>query len=96
VIAVGDKGTILRSEDGKSWSAADSKTAATLNAAAAAGDNVLWAVGARGATVGSADGGRTWTPISPVTGRDLISIDLTGPSHGVAVGARGSAQRLEP
>ncbi|HKG20357.1 MAG TPA: YCF48-related protein [Blastocatellia bacterium] len=96
VVAVGDKGTILRSEDGKTWAPVDSKTGAALNAVAAAGKDVFWAVGAKGATAGSSDGGRTWNSTSPVSRRDLISIDLTSPSHGAAVGSRGSIQRLEP
>ncbi|HET9533043.1 MAG TPA: YCF48-related protein, partial [Blastocatellia bacterium] len=45
LVAVGEAGTILLSEDGSAWQSVEAGTAETLNAVAAAGDKVFWAVG---------------------------------------------------
>ena len=95
LIATGEKGTSLRSENG-AWIQTPSGTSETLYAVSAADENVFWAVGSAGATVGSSDGGKTWTPVTPLSSRALMAIDLTGPSDGVAVGRRGVMQRLQP
>ncbi|HYV03647.1 MAG TPA: YCF48-related protein [Blastocatellia bacterium] len=94
-VAVGEKGTILRSDNSKSWSVIDSGTDETLNAAGLNGA-VCWAVGSRGATVGSADGGRTWKPAEATLQRDLMSVSISSPVRGVAVGRRGAVQLLSP
>jgi len=96
LVATGEKGTILRSENGLTWSVVPSGTTETLFAVSAANENVFWAVGYAGATVGSNDAGKTWTPIAPVSNRALLAIDLTGPTRGVAVGRGGVMQRLQP
>ena len=94
-VAVGEKGTILRSDNSKSWSVIDSGTDETLNAASLNGA-VCWAVGSRGATVGSADGGRTWKPAEATLQRDLMSVSISSPVRGVAVGRRGAVQLMSP
>jgi len=94
-LAVGEKGTILRTEDFKSWSLIESGTGETLNAAALNGD-ACWAVGSRGATVGSTDRGRAWTPVQAVVQRDLMSVSMSSPAKGVAVGRRGAVQLFGP
>jgi photosystem II stability/assembly factor-like uncharacterized protein len=93
LVATGEAGTILLSEDGSSWREVESGTRETLNAVAAEGQ-VLWAVGSRGATVGSGDGGNTWAAAEPLSPRDLMAVDLIGPAQGVAVGQRGVTQLL--
>ncbi|MEW6207891.1 MAG: YCF48-related protein [Acidobacteriota bacterium] len=94
MVAVGEAGTILHSEDGMSWAAVRSPTTETLNAVAAAGD-VFWAVGSKGATLSSRDGGRGWAMAQAVSSRDLTAIDLATPTRGIAVGKRGSSQLLQ-
>lgn len=94
-IAVGEKGTILRTEDFKTWSSIESGTGETLNAVAVNGDT-CWAVGSKGATVGSADRGRSWNLAPAVVPRDLMSVSIAGPVRAVAVGRRGAVELLSP
>ena len=96
LIAVGEKGLILRSEDGFSWKQVESGTNETLNAVSAADEDVVWAVGSSGTTIGSRDGGRSWTLFPPVSRRALLGLAVTGPMHGVAVGRKGALQALGP
>jgi photosystem II stability/assembly factor-like uncharacterized protein len=63
VLAVGDKGNILRSEDaGENWSAVDSGTKNDLRHVvwSAKTENLAVAVGAAGTILLSSDGGKTW------------------------------------
>jgi photosystem II stability/assembly factor-like uncharacterized protein len=94
-VAVGEKGTILRTEDFKSWSLIEANTAETLNAVAVNGDTV-WAVGSKGATVGSANRGRSWEPALAVLPGDLLSVSVSSPVSGVAIGRRGAVQLFGP
>ena len=94
-VAVGEKGTILRSEDRETWTPIESGTSETLNAVAASGDS-CWAVGSKGVTVGSTDRGRSWTPSPTVVPRDLMSVSIASPLSAVAVGRRGGVQLLGP
>jgi photosystem II stability/assembly factor-like uncharacterized protein len=95
LIAVGESGTILRSENGGNWQAVPSGTGEMLNAVAASDSNLLWAVGSGGATLGSTDGGNSWVVYPPVSARHLLAIDLSSPGRGIAVGKRGTIQRLQ-
>lgn len=94
-LAVGEKGTILRTEDFETWRVIESGTSETLNAIARSGD-ACWAVGSRGATVGSTDRGRSWTPSPTVVSRDLMSVSMASPVAALAVGRRGAVQLLGP
>jgi photosystem II stability/assembly factor-like uncharacterized protein len=94
LVAVGEGGTILRSEDGDHWTAIESGTNEALNAVAAADNNTFWAVGNRGTALKSGDGGRTWAATQPLSSRDLMSVELTDAAHGFAVGQRGVSQLL--
>lgn len=95
MVAVGESGTILRSENGSAWQAIPSGTTEMLNAVAAFDNNTLWAVGSGGATLRSNDGGKSWTMNPPVSSRHLMAIDLTSATRGIAVGKRGAIQRLQ-
>jgi photosystem II stability/assembly factor-like uncharacterized protein len=90
VIVVGEGGTILRSEGGSEWKQVESATALTLNAIAVSG-KIACAVGAQGTLVESTDEGLSWKTVTASSPRDLNSIDLPDPKHGVAVGQRGSS-----
>jgi photosystem II stability/assembly factor-like uncharacterized protein len=94
VVAVGQGGTILRSEAGSEWTAVVSGTIAALNAVAAA-DSTFRAVGTSGTTLVSRDGGKSWTAETPVSSRHLLAIALLNPERGVALGRRGAIQRLQ-
>ncbi len=95
MVAVGESGTILRSENGSDWQAIHSGTTEMLNAVAAADKDRLWAVGSGGATLSSNDGGKSWTMNQPVSARHLMAIDLINSTRGIAVGKRGAIQRLQ-
>ena len=58
-VAVGARGEILLSADGRAWRQVDVPTRATLTAVAAV-DAQLWAVGHDGVILHSADGGEHW------------------------------------
>ncbi|HWN99666.1 MAG TPA: YCF48-related protein [Blastocatellia bacterium] len=94
-VAVGEKGTILRTDNFESWHAIEAGTSETLNAVASGGD-VCWAVGSKGATAGSTDRGRSWKPSPAVVQRDLMSISVFSAVRAVAVGRRGAVQLLGP
>jgi len=93
-IAVGEAGTILRSEDGNNWSAVESPTTGTLNSVAASGE-FLCAVGSKGTTLQSTDDGKTWTAVPAISMRDLNSVYLADAAHAVAVGQHGFTQVLQ-
>ncbi len=96
-IAVGERGQILSSTDGATWTqAAAVPTRSTLTAVAAAG-NGLWAAGHDGVILHSTDGGGTWrrqraAPWSaddpdPTHGVPVLDLLFTDARHGFAVGA---------
>ena len=95
-VAVGERGHILLSGDGQTWTQAKVPTRATLTAVAAA-DGVLWAAGHDGVIVQSADGGRTWTRrraspwsydvVDPSEGVPVLDLLFTDAMHGFAIGA---------
>jgi photosystem II stability/assembly factor-like uncharacterized protein len=84
--AVGYWGSVLRSEDGgRSWSAVEAPTRATLFDVAFADARHGWAVGEYGTLLRTRDGGRSWEPQSvtvddPFTGRHRLDTHLFGVS----------------
>jgi len=92
-IAVGENGTILRTDDFTTWTAVESGITESLNGVSVGAD-ACWAVGSKGVTVGSGDKGKTWTRASAVVSGDLISVSLSAPAAGVAVGRHGAVQYL--
>jgi photosystem II stability/assembly factor-like uncharacterized protein len=90
-VAVGERGTIIRSTDGgRSWTAMRSPTLTTLTGIAFSGNNTGWAVGHEATIAHSADGGITWTKqwqgeLSDSL-LDVLAIDAT---HVIAIGAYG-------
>jgi photosystem II stability/assembly factor-like uncharacterized protein len=94
IVAVGESGTILRSENGGNWQIVPSGTNEMLNAIAAFDKDALWAVGSGGAILSSNDSGKSWMVHKPVSARHLLAIDLIS-GRGIAVGKRGAIQRLQ-
>lgn len=94
--AVGERGHVLTSEDGKAWKQAAIPTRATLTSIATA-DGMLWAAGHDGVIVQSTDGGQTWTRrraapwsydiVDPSEGVPVLDLLFTDASHGFAIGA---------
>ncbi|WP_460455665.1 WD40/YVTN/BNR-like repeat-containing protein [Arenimonas alkanexedens] len=94
--AVGERGHVLMSGDGKSWTQAKVPTRATLTTIASA-DGILWAAGHDGVIVHSTDGGQTWTRrraapwsydvVDPSEGVPVMDLFFTDARNGFAIGA---------
>jgi photosystem II stability/assembly factor-like uncharacterized protein len=96
-IAVGERGHVLLSDDGREWrQVADVPTRATLTSVAARGDDA-WAVGHDGVIIRSRDGGRTWRLVhsnpyvagsnDPHNGVPLLDVLFIDANRGFAIGA---------
>lgn len=90
IVAVGDHGVVLLSDDdGRSWRQARSVPLdAQLNAVSFADAQQGWAVGHWGLVLHTADGGETWDVQRQVTQEDrpLFGVHFFDAQHGVAVG----------
>lgn len=90
LVAVGDHGVVLLSDDGgRSFRQAQAvPTRATLTSVSFADDRNGWAVGHWGVILHSADGGETWTlqHSAPRADRPLFSVYFADAEHGLAVG----------
>lgn len=102
MFAVGERGHIVSSGDGKTWSQVNTPTRSTLVAITAVGDK-LWAAGHDGVILHSSDGGKTWAaqrrdPFmlaagenpadhDPRQGKPLLDILFTDENNGIAIGA---------
>lgn len=102
LFAVGERGHVLKSEDGKSWSQVPTPTRSTLTTITTV-DGQLWAGGHDGVILHSADGGSTWQaqrrdPFTlaagqnpadhdPRQGAPILDIHFSDASNGIAVGA---------
>jgi photosystem II stability/assembly factor-like uncharacterized protein len=96
VVAVGDSGQILRSEDGgKNWKPVARNNREDFQAAACGTDGTLVAVGRKGAAAVSRDDGKTWKPLTLGIAADLRAISAAGKFFYV-VGTGGTAIRLLP
>lgn len=90
IVAVGDFGTVLLSDDdGKSFrQAANVPVSSTLTAVAFADEKNGWAVGHWGVILHTADGGEHWTLQRTDTAEDrpLFSVHFFDANEGIAVG----------
>ena len=97
VVAVGDHGTVLLSDDqGKSWrQAREVPTRVMLTSLSFAGDKLGWAAGHWGVILHTADGGETWKLQRSDTTVDqpLFSVYFSDASNGIAVGLWSLAVR---
>lgn len=91
LIAVGDRGEILVSNDGKNWAQVPVPVRAPLTAVAFADAKNGWAVGHDATIVHTVDGGRTWTlqNFQPELEKPFLGVLFLDASHGFAVGAYG-------
>jgi photosystem II stability/assembly factor-like uncharacterized protein len=93
VVAVGDRGDIVVSDDdGASWKRAASPTASLLTAVDFVDAKDGWAVGHDSTILATHDGGDTWAKqfSAPAEQRPLLDVVFLGPSQGIAVGAYGA------
>jgi photosystem II stability/assembly factor-like uncharacterized protein len=91
IVAVGERGHVLRSEDGgATFTQAEAVPAQVLLTAAYLLDASRgWAVGHDETILATSDGGRTWTRqhVAPDPGDPLLDVWFADASNGVAVGA---------
>jgi photosystem II stability/assembly factor-like uncharacterized protein len=109
-VAVGARGDVLLSNDGRNWQQAQVPTRATFTAVSAI-DAQIWAVGHDGVIAHSADGGEHWAlqrqdPWKPAPegsdamhdsrqGVPLLDVLFKDAKHGFAVGAYSLALRTD-
>jgi photosystem II stability/assembly factor-like uncharacterized protein len=90
IVAVGDHGTVLLSDDGgKSWrQARDVPTRVMLTSVCFSDDMRGWAVGHWGVVLRTLDGGNTWNLLrqDPLVDQPLFSVYFTDQNQGWAVG----------
>lgn len=96
-IAVGERGHVLISTDGRSWNQAEFvPVQATLTRATFAGGR-LWAVGHDSTIIHSRDIGRTWAlqHFEPEWEKPLLDVHFFNANQGLAIGAYGLYMRTE-
>lgn len=93
VVAVGEQGQILLSDDGaRTWRRASAPASSLLTALSFPDDKHGWAVGHDGVVLATVDGGEQWS-LQRAPGRDqrpLFDVLFTDSNHGAAVGAFGT------
>ncbi|MGE5514838.1 MAG: WD40/YVTN/BNR-like repeat-containing protein [Bacteroidota bacterium] len=92
LVAVGERGTVLRSEDeGKTWSVAPTDVTRTLTAVAFATPDLGIAVGHGGTLIHSQDGGRSWRHVAlpGLEKESFLGVQATGPRQFAAFGTFG-------
>lgn len=92
LIAVGERGIILRSEDGEQWTQVPSPVNVMLNAVTFADDRHGWAVGHDASILHTADGGESWSVQaygSNGDGNPFLDVLFTDAASGYAVGGFG-------
>ena len=91
VVAVGERGIILMSVDGKAWKQSASPVDVLLNAVFFLDSQHGWAVGHDAAIIATEDGGKTWKlqSFSPGLNKPLMDVVFIDAQRGFAVGAYG-------
>ena len=90
-VAVGERGHIVTSADGKTWTQAEHvPTRSTLTTVFSLGDR-LWAGGHDTVILTSGDRGKTWTQLmfDPERNQAVMDIHFTDENNGVAIGSYG-------
>lgn len=92
IVAVGDYGIVILSDDGKRYRQAKAvPTRAVLTGVYFVDDRRGWAVGHDGTILATADGGETWQLLRDEPGKErvLLSVWFGNALHGLAVGQFG-------
>jgi len=91
LVAVGERGHVILSDDGTEWRQADAvPTRSTLTTVAASGER-LWAAGHDAVIITSGDHGRTWSRqyFDPERQQAVMDLYFTDENNGVAIGSYG-------
>lgn len=90
-VAVGERGHVLLSEDGKQWEQAEFVPVQATLTRVAYGDGHLWAVGHDATILHSHDGGKTWELqyFEPELEQPLLDVHFFSRFNGLAIGAYG-------
>ncbi|MBK5356575.1 hypothetical protein JFU37_29430 [Pseudomonas sp. TH41] len=93
LVAVGDHGVVLLSDEGRNWRQANAVPVDTLLTALSFADaHNGWAVGHGGVLLHTEDGGESWVLQARLEGNPvLLSVWFENPRHGIVVGAYGYA-----
>lgn len=91
LVAVGDRGAIVVSKDGKDWTQVASPVRSALAALYFADADHGWAVGHDSSIVATKDGGKTWTLqlFKPEFEKPFLDVLFLDNQRGMAVGAYG-------
>lgn len=91
MVAVGERGHILRSENLQDWQQVPVPSQSTLTAVAFVNSTLGWAVGHDGIILHSADGGLSWKTQQylPHIQKPLLDVAFINEKEGVALGAYG-------
>lgn len=91
LVAVGDRGNILVSNNGKDWAQVQTPVRSPLTAVYFVDDKNGWAVGHDAAILHTADGGKTWElqNFHPELEKPFLDVLFLDASTGFAVGAYG-------
>ncbi|MDR3414674.1 MAG: YCF48-related protein [Nevskia sp.] len=97
LIAVGDHGEILASNDGRSWAQVDVPVRSPLTAVSFADARNGWVVGHDAVILHTGDGGRSWTlqNFQPELEKPFLSVLALDKDHAYAVGAYGLFYKTE-
>lgn len=95
LIAVGDRGHILKSFDGKSWSQSPVPIQSALTGVFFINAKLGWAVGHDASILRSTDGGNTWAiqQFLPSKEKPMLDVLFKDEQNGIAVGAYGMFYR---
>lgn len=91
LVAVGDKGVVITSTDGKNWKQSSSPVDVLLTAVSFADEKRGWAVGHDASIIHTADGGESWTVQhwDAKDNRPFMDVIFLDAQRGFAVGAYG-------
>lgn len=91
LIAVGERGHILKSEDAKNWQQLPSPVQSTLTAVTFVDDKIGWIVGHDSVILHTQDSGNTWQiqQYLPEQEKPLMDVAFRNAQEGVAIGAYG-------
>ncbi|HXG28484.1 MAG TPA: YCF48-related protein [Nevskiales bacterium] len=91
LIAVGERGHILLSQDGRKWTQSPVPTRATLTAIDCADASTCWAVGHDAVILKTSDGGKTWVKqyFEPELEKPFLDVLFFDTQHGFVIGAYG-------
>ncbi|HEY0922368.1 WD40/YVTN/BNR-like repeat-containing protein [Rheinheimera pacifica] len=97
LVAVGERGHILLSQDGQSWTQAQVPVQSNLSSVYFINPQQGWAVGHDATILVTADGGVSWQlqHYSPETDKPLFDIYFADAQKGIAVGAYGIFYRTD-